>query len=807
MRICFVALNAYDLITRRAVPRHCGGAERQQELLARALVERGYQVSFITWDMGDELVSSDDTHVLNGGQSPPYHVGRVSPAATQEAKGDQERDAARVKVETHEGISIYKTCRREAGWPGLRFFVPRWSALRRAMAAADANVYYQQCADALTGQVAGWVKSHGRKFVFAAASDSNCDPRLPNLKTARERMLYRRGLRLADWRIAQTRYQQQQFARHFGCDTAVIASLGPTEHQLIERDPSGLAGRDGGVLWVGRIDPDKRPELLAEIARRCPQVRFYVVGGANQDSDWAKRVLEQLRGQANIVVHGRIARDALDELYRQSWALLCTSAREGFPNTFLEAWSTGLPVVSSYDPDGLIAEHSLGYVSSATDQPTDQLADQLLTMQRQADDYHACAARCYDYFRRYHSVEAIVRAPRDALGRPRLMSTMSPHSGQPLRLALIASSLERGGAEGQLIELANRLDPARFEVDVVCLSADHPLAGRLADHVHGFTVLPKRHRFDVGVINLLTEWLSRRGIQVAHTLHFDAEIMTRLAAAVTGTVAVIGSERNSAHPKWRWRGWLDRLTIGLCQRIIANSEAGKQYRQGLLGCDDDFIEVIPNGVDTRRFCPGDGQAVRQRLELGDRPVVTIVANFKPQKNHAMFFAMAQKVAAQVPEVRFLLIGGVLATGPHDSNVYHHQMQQLVERLNLADRCVFAGRQEDLVPYYRASDVVVLTSRHEGTPNVVLEAMACGQPVVVTDVGDSRQLVGDDQWMVAVDDAAAMAQHVARLLADQAGRQAVGQQLRQRVMSHYSFEAMVDHTAAVYRDVWCAAIGG
>ena len=131
--------------------------------------------------------------------------------------------------------------------------------------------------------------------------------------------------------------------------------------------------------------------------------------------------------------------------------------------------------------------------------------------------------------------------------------------------------------------------------------------------------------------------------------------------------------------------------------------------------------------------------------------------------------------------------------------YHLEVSRALEEAGLAGRCRLLGRVEDVERVYRACDVTVLTSRHEGTPNVVLESMACGVPVVVTDVADNATLVpeGVAGAVVPSGDAAAMAARVLALLADEPGRREMGAAARRHVQERFSPRAMARQTEALY----------
>jgi len=361
--ICFVAHHAYGAISGRPTG-HIGGIERQQALMARWLAARGYRVSLLTWDEG---------------------------------QADEQRIA---------GVRVIKMCRRDRGLPGVRFFHPRWTSLVRAMRRADADVYYQNCGEYVTGQVAAWCRRHHRKFVYSVASDPDVDPALPMMKGCRERVLYRYGLRRADRVIAQTRYQQQRLLEGWGVESVVIPMPcpGPAEVRVPRAVPRG-GSEPPRVLWIGRIGTEKRLEWLLEVAARCPDVQFEIVGGPyHAEREYAENLLQRARSLRNVAVHGYVPYDQTPRFYREAALLCCTSVFEGFPNTFLEAWSHAVPVVSTFDPDGLIAARRLGAVAKDVAGLIAAIEDLLASPQR----YTQASRNARRYYLENHTVEAVM---------------------------------------------------------------------------------------------------------------------------------------------------------------------------------------------------------------------------------------------------------------------------------------------------------------------------------------------------------------------------------------------------------------
>ena len=361
LNVAIVAHFAYGAMTGGAQG-HVGGVERQTSLLARWLAARGHKVSLLTWDEG---------------------------------QGDE------VMID---GVRVISICRADEGIRGLRFFVPRWSGLIRALNRADADVCYHNCAEYVTGQIALWCRMRNRRFVFSVASDIEVEKELGSLEGMQERYLYRYGLRKAHRVVLQTDVQRNALKENFGIDGDVLAMAcpGPSDAQYLPRSQPSQQS----VLWVGRIAPVKRVEFLLEVARRLPDVRFRVAGMPYEGDPYSSSMLEALKGMPNIEYLGAVPRERMPELYGAASLLCCTSAYEGFPNTFIEAWSHGLPVVSTVDPDGLIQKNGLG--AQATSE--EAVARQISALLADSEGWRrsSAAARAH-YMSRYPIDTAMAR--------------------------------------------------------------------------------------------------------------------------------------------------------------------------------------------------------------------------------------------------------------------------------------------------------------------------------------------------------------------------------------------------------------
>jgi glycosyltransferase involved in cell wall biosynthesis len=349
LRICFVAHEAYGAMT-GGKSGQIGGVERQTSLIARWFAQQGYQVSILTWDEG----------------GPPEEI--------------------------FDGVRVIKLCRSNAGIAGLRFLWPRWTSLNPGLRRADADIYYQNCAECVTGQVTLWCRRHGRKFVYSTAADTHCNAKLPYMHSFRDRFLYRYGLKHADKIIVQSQKQQEMMQKNFGQNSIVLPMPCPGPNEEDYRNLEAERNDLPRILWIGRIYKVKRPDRLLDIAESHPEFHFDIVGPAI-NSEYARNVCQKAKTKPNITMHGPIPRDRVSEFYRKATIMCCTSDSEGFPNTFLEAWSYGLPIVSTFDPDNLIARRGLGI--AASDVPALAKGIKLLIDSPQRREKAAQAARQY----------------------------------------------------------------------------------------------------------------------------------------------------------------------------------------------------------------------------------------------------------------------------------------------------------------------------------------------------------------------------------------------------------------------------
>lgn len=260
-----------------------------------------------------------------------------------------------------DGVRVWKTYRRDEGLPAVRFFYPKLYKDWRALRNADADVYYQSCAGYLTGLVAAFAKRYGRKMVFRVAHDTDCVPGKQLITNSRDRWIYEYGLRSADLISVQSEAQENALQENYG-----LPSVGV---RMIVEPPKEDAGieKDIDVLWVNNLRGFKRPDIVVDIARQMPHVNFVMIGGPMTGFETLfEKTMADAQKIPNLNFVGTVPYSEVNAYFSRTKLFLNTSDSEGFPNSYLQAWVRGVPVISYFDPDGLIG--SLGIGLKATSQ-------------------------------------------------------------------------------------------------------------------------------------------------------------------------------------------------------------------------------------------------------------------------------------------------------------------------------------------------------------------------------------------------------------------------------------------------------
>lgn len=381
-----------------------------------------------------------------------------------------------------------------------------------------------------------------------------------------------------------------------------------------------------------------------------------------------------------------------------------------------------------------------------------------------------------------------------------------PASSAPstTKILFLIGTLDVGGTETQLVELATRLDRRMFEPIVCCLATAGALAPRLRAngipvHALGFHgIRSPRYKY---LPNLAGGWRLLSGLwrlirrerpAIVHGMLFWAYVIGTFVGRAAGAPIVIASRRSlglfkTGKPHYSLLEWFaDQMT----DLFIANSEAVKADTIARERLDPSDIIVIPNGLDLTRFAQPPDADLAASLDVTGRPCVIVVSNFIRYKGHEYFLRAWREVLVQFPSAVALLAG---------DGVTRAELERMCDDLNISHSVRFLGVRSDVPALLAMADVYVHPSLQEGYSNALLEAMAAGKAVVATAVGGNVEAVSDGVTglLVPPADSVALERAIARLLADSDRARAMGARARRYVHEKYEMTAMVRSYEGVY----------
>lgn len=313
-RVCFVSLRMYSYFKPEATET-MGGAERQLYLLSQALLNR-FEIHAAVGDYGQP------------------------------------------KREVRDGVILHRTYNPDQTFPSLTRLIEfiKLIKLGLAMKRADADVYVYRGHPRKAGIVALIARLLRKEFIYNLANDPNVTDQRDDLSVP-FRLLFDCGIRNAETIITQTSKQQQLVREHIGVESTVVPNGYPIADETFPHNKRGPA------IWVGRFDRDqKRPHLFLDVAEQLPGYEFLLIGPAGLDEEYYERVTGRANDLNNVTYIGQVDPNEIHAYYRRASVLVNTSAFEGFPNTFLEAWRYATPVASlDIDPSRYLNISMDGY--------------------------------------------------------------------------------------------------------------------------------------------------------------------------------------------------------------------------------------------------------------------------------------------------------------------------------------------------------------------------------------------------------------------------------------------------------------
>ncbi|QDT63785.1 glycosyltransferase [Calycomorphotria hydatis] len=359
------------------------------------------------------------------------------------------------------------------------------------------------------------------------------------------------------------------------------------------------------------------------------------------------------------------------------------------------------------------------------------------------------------------------------------------------RVLLVTPTLDASGAEKQLMLLARGLPRDEFEFEVLALTRGGPYEEKIRAAKIPVDILHKRWKLDPNTLMKLKQRIQSFAPDIVHSWMFTANSYCRLALPKQSRPKMLISERCVDTWKSGWQKWLDKKLMPRTDAMIANSESvAEHYRD--FGFPAEKITVIPNGVEE---CDLDATLRAEvRSELGipaDGKVVGFIGRLAKQKRVEDLLWAVQLLKQLTEDVHMIFVGD----GP-----LRPRLEQLAKVYECEHLTHFVGHQNDTQRYLSAMDVFWLGSEFEGMSNSLMEAMACGLPVVASDIPPNRELIesGVSGYLAPLGDAVAFAQFTQRIFAETNLATQLGSAAQSRMREQFTIPQMIERHIEVYR---------
>ena len=369
---------------------------------------------------------------------------------------------------------------------------------------------------------------------------------------------------------------------------------------------------------------------------------------------------------------------------------------------------------------------------------------------------------------------------------------------RPVRVLFLIDELHVGGTERQLYYLLRYLDRNRYQPMVCCFR----LKGQIAEDIERMgvkvTILKKRAAIDPLFLWQLVRLIRRERIQLVQTFLITANLWGGIAARLTGVRTVVASERNVIFADSRHTALAPlmlRLIGRLATKVVGNAHAVCRSLIEQVDIDPERVVCIHNGVEPLNSADPqvDRTLVREQVSNESTVVVGTIARLVPQKNIHCFLEALARLRPAFPHLKGLIVGD----GP-----LRRELQQKAEELGITETVTFSGESSDVFEALSILDIFILSSSYEGLPNVVMEAMVAGVPVVATRVGGTPELVenGVSGLLVPPDDPGALAKAIQSLMGNRVLAEQLAQAGKRRMTTLFSVQKMVESYDNLYQSL-------
>jgi len=357
-----------------------------------------------------------------------------------------------------------------------------------------------------------------------------------------------------------------------------------------------------------------------------------------------------------------------------------------------------------------------------------------------------------------------------------------------IRILYVIPKMEVAGTEKHLYNLLHGLDRRQFSIRVICTRRFGKIGKKLKEEGYPIEKLGFNKGYDPRITLKLGSIIEEWKPHILHTYLFGFHLLGGVAGKWKRVPVIISSRREIGKWKKFYHWWITRLGNCFSDYVIACSEEVKKYTIKKEKLKEERIKVIYNGINLKEF-PFQKTFRKREKKVG------VIANFYPEKGHRIFLQGVPHIKREFPETEFVMVG---------DGELRKDMENLCREIGIEDTVKFLGVREDIPQILSSIQVLVIPSLREGLPNVLLEAMAVGTPVVATRVGGIPEVIthGREGFLIPPSDPQSIIRSVCFILSHPEKAEEMREKGRKLVENRFSLERMVKD----YQEFYLSSLG-